>query len=173
MTSPRQSAYVPELDGVRGLAILGVMALHFVGTIAPTNVLERALAKAAGYGVWGVDLFFVLSGFLITGILYDSKASSRYLRDFYMRRALRIFPLYYGVLFVLFVLIPRDMLSRVDPQLGAARDLQVWVWPYLTNVYLGAGQTWSIPYISHFWSLAIEEHFYLVWPFVILLLSRE
>ena len=172
-TSRPGRVHLPELDGVRGLAIAGVMALHFVGAIAPTGVIERAAAKISGYGVWGVDLFFVLSGFLITGILLDSKGSPRYLRDFYMRRTLRIFPLYYGVLLVLMVLIPGSALARLDPQLIEMRRLQGWIWPYLTNVYLGSQTSWSIPYVSHFWSLAIEEHFYLVWPFLILLLSRK
>jgi peptidoglycan/LPS O-acetylase OafA/YrhL len=170
--TPR-AAYVPELDGVRGIAIGGVMALHFVGGVAPTNVLERTAAKISSYGVWGVDLFFVLSGFLITGILIQSKGSAGYLRNFYVRRVLRIFPLYYAVLFVLFVLIPGSVLAWFDPQLVEMRSVQGWLWGYLTNFYLGPKETFSIPYVSHFWSLAIEEHFYLVWPFLILLLTRQ
>src|SRR6476659_9050680 len=84
--------FVPELDGVRGLAILGVMALHFFGEITPTTVGERAVVKLTGYGLWGVDLFFVLSGFLITGILLEAKGKPRYFQNFYIRRTLRIFP---------------------------------------------------------------------------------
>ena len=166
-------AHVPELDGIRGVAVAGVMLMHFVGAIPATNLLERIVTKMVSYGNWGVDLFFVLSGFLITGILVDSKGSSGYLRNFYMRRSLRIFPLYYGVLFLLFVVIPDSALRAFDPQLLEMKHLQGWMWSYLTNFYLGSETSWSIPYISHFWSLAIEEHFYLVWPFVIMLLSRE
>src|SRR5258708_3524727 len=97
---------MPGLDGVRGLAILMVMAVHFVGDVVPQDKIERFAARIANYGVGGVDLFFVLSGFLITGILFDSAASRHYYRNFYARRTLRIFPLYYGVLFVLFVAAP-------------------------------------------------------------------
>jgi peptidoglycan/LPS O-acetylase OafA/YrhL len=175
MSSSRahRTPYVPELDGVRGLAIAGVMALHFVGALTPTIAIERVAVKVSSYGVWGVDLFFVLSGFLITGILADAKGTSRYFRNFYLRRVLRIFPLYYGVLVVLFLALPTSALAAIDPQLIEARALQPWIWTYLTNIYLGAQQSFSIPYLSHFWSLAVEEHFYLVWPFIILLVPRR
>jgi peptidoglycan/LPS O-acetylase OafA/YrhL len=165
--------YVPELDGVRGLAIAGVMALHFFGEITGRSTLERAVVKASGYGLWGVDLFFVLSGFLITGILIDAKGQPGYYRNFYARRLLRIFPLYYLVLFLLFVVLPAGFAARFDPAFEQTRAAQGWVWPYLTNYYLGSETSFSIPYVSHFWSLAVEEHFYLLWPIVILLLRRE
>jgi peptidoglycan/LPS O-acetylase OafA/YrhL len=164
--------YVPELDGVRGIAIASVMALHFVGASTPGTLIERVAAKTSSYGVWGVDLFFVLSGFLITGILIQAKGTQRYFQNFYIRRALRIFPLYYGVL-VLLLVTPAGVLGGLDPALVEARRLQPWLWTYLTNVYIGAQQSFSIPYFSHFWSLAVEEHFYLVWPVLILLLSRR
>jgi peptidoglycan/LPS O-acetylase OafA/YrhL len=167
----QRSAYVPELDGIRGLAITGVMALHFVGAITPVNLLERAALKISSYGLWGVDLFFVLSGFLITGILADSKGAPAYFRNFYIRRGLRIFPLYYGLL-LLFVLIPAGVLERADPGLLEARSEQWWLWSYLTNFHLASQTSFSLPYFSHFWSLAVEEHFYLFWPVLILLLSR-
>jgi len=170
---PRRAArHVPELDGVRGIAVSGVMVMHFIGILTPSGMLEHAIAKGAKYGVWGVDLFFVLSGFLITGILFDAKASERYFRSFYARRTLRIFPLYYAVLLVLFVLLPASLLSAIDPELAAARSAQPWVWTYLTNVYLAIDGRFSIPYVSHFWSLAVEEHFYLAWPLLVRYLSR-
>jgi peptidoglycan/LPS O-acetylase OafA/YrhL len=168
----RPGSHSLELDGVRGLAITGVMLMHFVGTLHGESMLERALIKTSMYGGWGVDLFFVLSGFLITGILYDAKTSTKYFRNFYARRTLRIFPLYYAVLLVLFVLVPTSLLTRFDPQLLEARKLQGWIWPYLTNVYLAREGSFAIPYVSHFWSLAVEEHFYLFWPLVVRFLSR-
>ena len=72
----RRDSHVPALDGVRGLAIILVLFVHFIGDARPYTAFERVVMKASNYGVWGVDLFFVLSGFLITGILYDSKGST-------------------------------------------------------------------------------------------------
>ncbi len=149
------------------------MALHFLYVESPHSGVESAISKLAGYGLWGVDLFFVLSGFLITGILFDDKDDPRYFRNFYMRRTLRIFPLYYGVLLFLLVLLPGALAAKFDPQLLETRQLQGWLWSYLTNVYVGQDGQFSIPYVSHFWSLAVEEHFYLFWPFLIAQLSRE
>src|SRR5437870_2678029 len=96
--------HVPGLDGIRGIAVLMVMAFHFPKV--PINGFERVLARISMPGQTGVDLFFVLSGFLITGILLDSKGTPNSLRNFYARRLLRIFPLYYGVLAVLYILLP-------------------------------------------------------------------
>jgi len=167
-------AHMPELDGVRGVAIAMVMALHFVCSqiTAPDSWLERVAAKVTGYGNWGVDLFFVLSGFLITGILSDTRGAERYFRAFYARRTLRIFPLYYAVLLVLLVFIPGSLAARYAPALLRTREQQLWLWTYLTNVYIGKVGDFDIPYVSHFWTLAVEEHFYLVWPFVVGGLSR-
>src|SRR5215470_18051066 len=103
----RIAGHLPGLDGVRGLAILMVMAVHFVGDATPHNFGERLAVKLGSYGVLGVDLFFVLSGFLITGLLLDSKGDPHYFRNFYARRTLRIFPLYYTVLALLFLALPR------------------------------------------------------------------
>jgi peptidoglycan/LPS O-acetylase OafA/YrhL len=161
---------MPVLDGLRGLAIALVLA-HNVGVAqgqAPT-ALEKLLYLLHVPGWIGVHLFFVLSGFLITGILLDSKrrlATGEYFRSFYVRRTLRIFPLYYATLLIAFFVAPRVFPSIVASVPGS---LQVWYWTYLSNWVNPYGL--EVPYLSHFWSLAAEEQFYLVWPLVVLLTS--
>ena len=165
------TGHLAGLDGVRGLAILMVMAVHFVGDAPADGTLQRLVVKAASYGVLGVDLFFVLSGFLITGLLLEARGQPHYFRNFYARRTLRIFPLYYGVLAVLFLVLPA--LVTPSPLLEVARRHQTWLWTYTTNFYIALTSSWaSLTYVSHFWSLAIEEHFYLVWPLVVFSFSR-
>jgi peptidoglycan/LPS O-acetylase OafA/YrhL len=163
------SGYVGALDGVRGIAIALVLTYHY-SLCAQRLGFEGALLKLTNIGWCGVDLFFVLSGFLITGILYDSRNSQQYFVNFYARRVLRIFPLYY--LAILFVWV----LSVAWPQaniLGAHGSL---VWPaiFLTNVIVALEGPSAVPTaLLHFWSLAIEEHFYLLWPFLVMLGSRR
>ena len=162
----------PVLDGVRGLAVLMVLVFHFVGQMLPTNWVERVIVGVTKYGLLGVDLFFVLSGFLITGILYDAQSKPHYFRNFYMRRLLRIFPLYYGVLALVFFVGPLIPLLR-GPTLDYLLDRQAWAWLYGVNIYLARHEEWSFSYLNHFWSLSVEEHFYLFWPLVVFLLARR
>jgi len=163
--------HLPALDGMRGLAVMMVLIFHFVGQMLPTNAVERAVVGVTKHGLLGVDLFFVLSGFLITGLLYEAHDKPNYLRNFYMRRVLRIFPLYYGVLALVFFVAPLIPPLR-GPTLDYLLDRQAWAWLYGINVYLAGHEEWSFSYLNHFWSLSVEEHFYLVWPFVVLLLAR-
>jgi len=167
----RIGGHLPGLDGVRGLAILMVMAVHFVGDATPRTFGERLAVKLGNYGVLGVDAFFVLSGFLITGLLLDAKGEPHYFRNFYARRTLRIFPLYYSVLALLFLVLPS--VAALPPALEESRVHQAWMWTYTANFYIAAKASWALPYVSHFWSLAIEEHFYLLWPLVVFSFRRE
>jgi peptidoglycan/LPS O-acetylase OafA/YrhL len=164
---PTLRGHMPALDGVRGLAILMVLLLHFVANTTATTRMETWVAKVLTYGLYGVDLFFVLSGFLITGILCDARGKPHFFRNFYVRRVLRIFPLYYVVLFGLFFVLPR-LLATPSPVLEKLRDHQAWAWLYGVNIFLSREQSWTaLPYIGHFWSLAVEEHFYLFWPLAV------
>jgi peptidoglycan/LPS O-acetylase OafA/YrhL len=166
------SGYLPGLDGVRGLAILMVMVTHFVGKATTQTPVQRLVVKAAGYGQLGVDLFFVLSGFLITGLLLRAKGQPNYFRNFYARRTLRIFPLYYAVLAALFLVLPAVVTP--SPMLAEASRHQAWLWTYTSNIYVASVSSWySLTYVNHFWSLAVEEHFYLLWPLVVFSCSRQ
>lgn len=168
------SSHLPALDGLRGIAILLVLAYHFVGGMAhDIHDADKAMYYLLRAGWIGVDLFFVLSGFLITGILLDAKGSPAYFRSFYARRILRIFPLYYGFLLVLFVILPLIGAAPDDAGYRQASHDQIWLWTYLSNVLIATGGEWTGFRTEHFWSLAIEEQFYLIWPAIVLLLTRR
>ena len=171
----RADRYIPALDGIRGVAVLLVM-MHHLLPLEQVGV-DSWIIRLFGSGWIGVDLFFVLSGFLITGILHDTKQDPHYYRNFYCRRALRIFPLYYLVLFTVFFVVPHvvHMLpvgaGKKEAVLGSIDETsehQIWLWLYLNN-FLGH----SYNMLGHFWSLAVEEHFYLFWPLLMAKLNRR
>jgi peptidoglycan/LPS O-acetylase OafA/YrhL len=170
---------IPVLDGLRGIAVLLVMVFHFwvVAITTGTAFWERAYSNVAGMGWTGVGLFFVLSGFLITGILYDSRDSRHYFRTFYARRTVRIFPLYYASLALFLWVIPFFLFLLHRPDLSDTHNsplASVFAWTYLLNWYEGYNGFNAVAHpLQHFWSLAVEEQFYLVWPFLVLTLARR
>jgi peptidoglycan/LPS O-acetylase OafA/YrhL len=158
------------LDGFRGLAILLVFMYHAFHSTHLFSLPVLILEWVGGGGWMGVDLFFVLSGFLITGILTTSLGAPQYFRNFYIRRSLRIFPLFYGVMLLLLVLTPvlhlewhRGHLSYLVycQNIGAALDP------------IGIGYVQPSVNLSHLWSLAVEEQYYLLWPLTIWLIHDE
>jgi peptidoglycan/LPS O-acetylase OafA/YrhL len=166
----RLTGHILPLDGLRGIAILLVMIFHQTVMTAATEV-DEAFLTVTGFGWCGVDLFFVLSGFLITGILFDSRESAGYFRNFYCRRIVRIFPLYYAVLFVALVILPRIPHAKSANFSRMAGD-EPWYWLYLSNFAIARAGQWRHAILDVSWSLAIEEQFYLVWPVVVLVCSR-
>ncbi len=162
---------MPALDGLRGLAVL-VVVWHNVAGVGGglgRTVAAKLYFTAAAAGWVGVTLFFALSGFLITGILLDTRDAPHAWRTFTARRALRIFPLYYATLAFAFVLLP--LAGTLPSWLQQDRTHQVWLWTYLVN--------WTEPFglggqgFAHFWSLAVEEQFYLAWPLLALTLGAR
>ncbi|MDB5069325.1 MAG: oatA 2 [Candidatus Eremiobacteraeota bacterium] len=160
---------------MRGTAILFVLLYHFNVMGGKDIVWPDRFAGAIANSLWiGVDLFFVLSGFLITGILIDAKSKPNYFRNFYARRVLRIFPLYYLFVFALVFVLPHVVRGFEEP-LHYLSSNQGWLWTYTTNVLIAVRADWTtaVPLANHFWSLAIEEQFYLVWPAVVLACDRR
>jgi peptidoglycan/LPS O-acetylase OafA/YrhL len=161
--APAPSSRIPALDGIRGIAIVWVVLHNTMDrSLAPAGGVLHLLAAVSHLGWIGVQLFFALSGFLITAGLLSSQGTLHYFRDFYAKRALRILPLYYAVLFALLVILPRVV--TLPARLHAEQQAPLWLFTL--------NWTQSSPYgFGHFWSLAVEEQFYLVWPLVVWRLS--
>jgi peptidoglycan/LPS O-acetylase OafA/YrhL len=165
---PLLRSRLPELDALRGVAVLMVLFFHAFYFSAGAGQFHgpiRWFLLATGFGWSGVNLFFVLSGFLITGILLDSRGSPDYYRRFYLRRALRILPAYYGVLLVVLLAARTGVVERHIS------------WPFiaLSVIYLSnvTGLFGVATQYAVLWSLAVEEHFYLLWPALVRNLSRR
>ena len=158
------------LDGVRGLAIL-IVIIHNSAWIAgeSRHILLKLTTAITATGWIGVSLFFALSGFLITGILLDTKSRPGFFRSFYLRRTLRIFPLYYAV--IAFTVFVAPLIAWSPTWADSVRANQWPFWLYLTN--------WILPFnkmifgLSTFWSLAVEEQFYLFWPLLVWSFTRR
>jgi peptidoglycan/LPS O-acetylase OafA/YrhL len=138
-----------------------LVILHNQSQKYPSLHLENLFAN----GWMGVDLFFVLSGFLITGILLDTKHSEGYLKNFYTRRCLRILPLYYSLLVFMFIVVP--FVRPSETQTIFDRSSPWWAYPLFLQNFLVSTPTQATGPLAVTWSLAIEEQFYLVWPWVV------
>jgi peptidoglycan/LPS O-acetylase OafA/YrhL len=162
--------HIPALDGVRGLAVLVVFLFHYAGGTHSGFPPLRLFGMVNKGGWSGVVLFFVLSGFLITGILWDSFDDPHWWRKFFARRSLRIFPLYYLALALV-------VIGGYAVHTGWATLRQMWV-PglFLENVppFTGVDDRLPSPLgIFHLWSIAVEEQFYLLWPWLLYLFARR
>jgi len=167
--APRRG-HIEALDGVRGLAIIAVFLYHAMPDLSPQWRYGFVLTRAVSAGPFGVDLFFVLSGFLITGILIAAREKVHYFKNFYARRVLRLFPVYYAYLLVLMFVIPlihRALHTSMEEYSGP------WWWylAYFCNWKPNFG--WRDAGLGHIWSLAVEEQFYLIWPTIVLLAGRR
>ncbi len=157
--NPNREHY-PALDGLRGIAILLVVFFHNFGFI-----------DYFYFGWLGVDLFFVLSGFLITEILLKSLGNPGFLSNFFIRRMLRIFPLYYLFLIIFLLVLPS--VSSLKESMNYYANNQWWFWLYIQNWLYVINPPESNNLLLHLWSLAVEEQFYIIWPFVILLIRNK
>jgi peptidoglycan/LPS O-acetylase OafA/YrhL len=156
--------HVPALDGIRGFAAVSIFIVHYAGGTHAFMGSLRYLAEPINFGWAAVSLFFVLSGYLISGILWDSIGTPNWWRRFYWRRSLRIFPLYY---LALLIAIAHTISSH------GLRSIFPGVLPYFVylqnvpTIYPTLAKFPDVRSLSHFWSLAVEEQFYLLWPFVL------
>jgi peptidoglycan/LPS O-acetylase OafA/YrhL len=151
---------ISQLDAVRGIAIL-IVILHNSLPKFPSLPLQSLFS----YGWLGVDLFFVLSGFLITGILVDAKQAEGYFKNFYTRRVLRIVPLYYSVILFMFVVVP--LLRPSTGSIVLARSSPWWAYPVFLQNFLVHDSVGAAGPLGVTWSVAIEEQFYIVWAVVV------
>lgn len=161
-------ARIPALDGLRGVAIILVMFFHIWEMLLSKNP-SFPFSRLFMMGWMGVDIFFVISGFLITSILLDTRRCSGYFSDFYIRRALRIFPAYYGLIIIVTVAVI-IFPAHDTPDFLFLRQHLLWIWVFLQNFVTAMTQR---PYgygLNHLWSLAIEAQFYLFWPLAVFLL---
>lgn len=163
---------IAALDGFRGFAILIVTLYRFAEVALTSELIGDLPHKLIYVGAAGVDFFFVLSGFLITGILLDARQQGgSYFGKFYYRRTLRIFPLYFATLTVLLLLLPNVLGNRVIVDDIQGNPFHLWM--YTVNLDIAWQNTWSYGRLNHFWSLAIEEQFYLFWPLVVFWLAPK
>lgn len=181
----KPGAVIPPFDGIRAVGVLCVIAAHcalYANYFHPHEIIfgptlsskvERLYYQIAESGWAIMDWFFVLSGFLITKLLVESKGKKTYFRVYFLRRTLRIFPAYYTFLILYFVALPLLLSPRQSRLSGLDANLthQLWYWLHGSNIMLG-----YMPYftgtLSHIWSLSLEVQFYIIWPFAVYFLSE-
>ena len=165
---------IAEIDGLRGLAILLVVVFHYIVSISAPRHPLWTLATRGGSLFWsGVDLFFVLSGFLICGILLDSVHSKRYFKTFYLRRIHRIFPLYFAWLALLFLGVYLQIDRKFSVHIFESRA-PLWLYPLFLQNNAPLLLNLELPlWMAMSWSLAVEEQFYFVLPTFVRFLSRR
>ena len=185
MATPSASSRIPELDGLRGIAISLVVLIHYfywgppnLGSAASVmNHVYVWFERCVALGWTGVDLFFVLSGFLIGGILIDSRDSENYYKAFYMRRFYRILPIYYltilGYIILLWTLRPAMRLHFPAPVEAWPDASVLWLFAFVQNFRFTSHTSLGWHWFSPTWSLAVEEQFYLVAPLLVRRLSRR
>jgi peptidoglycan/LPS O-acetylase OafA/YrhL len=171
-----KSSRIPELDGLRGLAILLVIFYHYThgNLLTRSNGLAFYVQRAAGAGWSGVDLFFVLSGFLIGGILIDARGSQSFFQTFYIRRFFRIIPIYYSWIFLYIALVAtagaaiqaRSFSGKVLPNGCEVYAHFLFIQNLVPFNFSAMPGIWGL-WFSHLWSLAVEEQFYLIAPLMI------
>ncbi len=151
--------FYTQLEGLRGVAVFLVLISHFI------VITFFAKLKFLNLGFWGVNIFFVLSGFLITEILlkeiYAGKSAGHILKNFYLKRTLRIFPVYYLTVIILSAF-----------KIGNVQDILPWALTYtlnIGNIWFGVNNNITM----HFWSLCVEEQFYLLWPLLLIVVPRR
>jgi peptidoglycan/LPS O-acetylase OafA/YrhL len=159
------TTYFPNFHGFRFLAALAIVILHLFLMARRYGWLTTAPGEWSELLSLGVDFFFVLSGFLITGLIVDAKAKGALaLRTFYLKRALRVFPLYFVVLAAVFVAAPRWGLPEI-PEMPLGQDygfqvtLHALLLPQVAKSFLA-----FVPYGGHLWTIGVEVMFYLIWP---------
>jgi peptidoglycan/LPS O-acetylase OafA/YrhL len=175
MDSPNISRHIPELDGLRGFAIILVVLYHavYLPQLPMPALVGNVVMRIAELGWSGVDLFFVLSGFLIGGILIDNRESEHYFSTFYARRAYRILPLYFAIIAVYGAIWAFGGSARMLVE-GFFGPPMPW-YSYATftqNLWIGKHEVWNV-FNNPTWSLAVEEQFYLTLPFIVRFVPRK
>jgi peptidoglycan/LPS O-acetylase OafA/YrhL len=178
-SAPNSSRHIPELDGVRGIACIFIVLLHCligISSAAPGSFVELIKGQTMPFLIGGVDLFFVLSGLLIGGILLDNRGASNFFRAFWTRRIARIFPVNYALVASYALVLAVQNIWHF-PQLdifALAPPVHSPLWyATFTQSIPFALTDWGPRWMGITWSLAIEEQFYLLFPLVVYFLPRR